>query len=41
VFTKLDRICRPGAILATNTSSLDIDEIASATGRPSQASGSN
>jgi 3-hydroxyacyl-CoA dehydrogenase len=33
VFGKLDAICRPGAILATNTSTLDIDEIASATQR--------
>ncbi|MGH8789833.1 MAG: 3-hydroxyacyl-CoA dehydrogenase family protein, partial [Cupriavidus necator] len=31
---KLDRIVKPGAILATNTSALDIDEIASATSRP-------
>src|SRR5712671_3674744 len=34
VFSQLDRVCKPGAILATNTSSLDIDEIASATSRP-------
>jgi 3-hydroxyacyl-CoA dehydrogenase len=34
VFGQLDRICKPGAILATNTSTLDIDEIASATSRP-------
>jgi len=34
VFAKLDAICKPGAILATNTSGLDIDEIASATKRP-------
>ena len=34
VFTKLDAICKPGAILATNTSALNIDEIASVTGRP-------
>ena len=33
VFGQLDRICKAGAILATNTSSLDIDEIASATSR--------
>jgi 3-hydroxyacyl-CoA dehydrogenase len=33
IFTKLDRICKPGAILATNTSYLDIDEIASVTSR--------
>jgi 3-hydroxyacyl-CoA dehydrogenase len=34
VFAQLDKICRPGAILATNTSTLSIDEIASATSRP-------
>jgi len=34
VFSQLDRVCKPNAILATNTSSLDIDEIASATSRP-------
>jgi 3-hydroxyacyl-CoA dehydrogenase len=34
VFAELDKVARPGAILASNTSSLDIDEIASATSRP-------
>jgi 3-hydroxyacyl-CoA dehydrogenase len=34
VFAELDRICRPGAILASNTSTLNIDEIASSTSRP-------
>jgi 3-hydroxyacyl-CoA dehydrogenase len=34
VFTKLDAICKPGAIMATNTSALNIDEIASVTKRP-------
>jgi 3-hydroxyacyl-CoA dehydrogenase len=34
VFAKLDKVARPDAILASNTSTLDIDEIASATGRP-------
>ena len=34
IFSDLDRIMKPGAILATNTSALDIDEIASATNRP-------
>ena len=33
VFATLDRVCRAGAILATNTSTLDVDEIASATSR--------
>jgi len=34
VFTELGRICKAGAILASNTSTLDIDEIASSTSRP-------
>ncbi len=34
IFTRLDAICKPGAILATNTSALNIDEIASVTKRP-------
>jgi len=34
IFSKLDAICKPGAILATNTSGLNIDEIASVTKRP-------
>ncbi|MDB5070048.1 MAG: 3-hydroxyacyl-CoA dehydrogenase, partial [Candidatus Eremiobacteraeota bacterium] len=34
VFRELDRIARPGAILATNTSTLDIDAIAGVTARP-------
>ncbi|WP_321472055.1 3-hydroxyacyl-CoA dehydrogenase NAD-binding domain-containing protein [uncultured Paludibaculum sp.] len=34
VFSDLDAVVRDGAILATNTSTLDIDEIASVTGRP-------
>jgi len=33
VFAELDRIANPGAILATNTSTLNVDEIASATSR--------
>jgi 3-hydroxyacyl-CoA dehydrogenase len=39
IFTKLDAICKPGAILATNTSGLDIDEIASVTKRPESVIG--
>ena len=34
VFAELDRVAKPGAILASNTSTLDIDEIATATRRP-------
>ena len=34
IFRELQTVCRPGAILATNTSGLDIDEIAAATVRP-------
>jgi 3-hydroxyacyl-CoA dehydrogenase len=34
VFAELDKICKPGAILASNTSTLNIDEIAAATSRP-------
>jgi 3-hydroxyacyl-CoA dehydrogenase len=33
VFGRLDETCKAGAILATNTSTLDVEEIASATGR--------
>lgn len=39
VFASLDRICKPGAVLATNTSFLNIDEIASATSRPGSVVG--
>jgi 3-hydroxyacyl-CoA dehydrogenase len=39
VFRKLDKIAKPGAILASNTSYLNIDEIASATGRPDHVIG--
>ncbi len=39
IFADLDRIMKPGAILATNTSALDIDEIASATSRPEDVIG--
>ncbi|MFK7941596.1 MAG: 3-hydroxyacyl-CoA dehydrogenase NAD-binding domain-containing protein [Paracoccaceae bacterium] len=34
IFAKLDAACKPGAILATNTSTLDVDEIAATTKRP-------
>ena len=39
IFGKLDAICKPGAVLATNTSALNIDEIASATTRPESVIG--
>jgi 3-hydroxyacyl-CoA dehydrogenase len=41
VFSQLDRVCAKGAILATNTSTLDIDEIASATSRPEAVVGTH
>jgi 3-hydroxyacyl-CoA dehydrogenase len=34
VFEQLDRVGKPGAILATNTSTLDVNEIAAVTSRP-------
>ncbi len=39
IFAKLDAIAKPGAILASNTSYLDIDEIAAATKRPEDVLG--
>ena len=41
VFGELDRVCKPGAILASNTSTLNIDEIASATSRPQSVVGTH
>ncbi|WP_281685824.1 3-hydroxyacyl-CoA dehydrogenase NAD-binding domain-containing protein [Thalassobaculum salexigens] len=41
LFAKLDGICKPGAILATNTSTLDVDEIATATKRPQDVIGTH
>ncbi|MBP51250.1 MAG: 3-hydroxybutyryl-CoA dehydrogenase [Euryarchaeota archaeon] len=38
-FSELDSICKPGAILASNTSSISINEIASHTGRPDRVIG--
>jgi 3-hydroxyacyl-CoA dehydrogenase len=39
VFGKLDGICKPGAILASNTSYLNVDEIAASTSRPEDVLG--
>lgn len=39
IFARLDAVCKPGAILASNTSTLDIDAIASATRRPEDVVG--
>ncbi|EIZ84492.1 NAD-binding 3-hydroxyacyl-CoA dehydrogenase [Methylobacterium sp. GXF4] len=39
IFSKLDGIAKPGAILATNTSYLDVDAIAAVTGRPQDVLG--
>jgi 3-hydroxyacyl-CoA dehydrogenase len=39
VFARLDEVCKDGAILATNTSTLDVDEIAASTGRPGDVLG--
>jgi 3-hydroxyacyl-CoA dehydrogenase len=41
VFGELNRVCKQGSILASNTSTLDIDEIASATSRPQAVIGTH
>ncbi len=41
VFGELDKICKKGAILASNTSTLNIDEIAQATSRPEAVIGTH
>jgi 3-hydroxyacyl-CoA dehydrogenase len=41
VFGELDKICKAGAILASNTSTLNIDEIAQATSRPEAVIGTH
>ena len=41
VFARLDRVCKPEAILATNTSTLDVDAIAAATSRSEQVIGTH
>jgi 3-hydroxyacyl-CoA dehydrogenase len=39
VFARLDKVAKPGALLATNTSTLDVDDIASVTKRPTDVLG--
>ncbi len=39
VFKELDKVCKPDCILATNTSTLDIDKMAEVTSRPQQVIG--
>lgn len=39
LFTELDRVCQPGAILASNTSSIPIIQMASVTSRPARVLG--
>ncbi len=39
IFTELDEVCKPDCILATNTSSISISEIAAATSRPNKVIG--
>ena len=41
IFRELDQICKPEAILASNTSSLDINEIAASTSRPEKVCGTH
>ena len=41
VFAELDRVCKPAALLATNTSTLDVDAIAAATSRPEKVLGTH
>jgi 3-hydroxyacyl-CoA dehydrogenase len=39
IFRELDQICKPDALLATNTSALDVNEIAAVTSRPESVIG--
>ena len=39
IFAELDQICKPGAIMASNTSALDVNEIAAVTSRPESVIG--
>jgi len=39
LFSRLDKVCAPHALLATNTSTISVTEIAAATGRPDKVCG--
>ena len=41
IFTKLDKVCKPNALLCSNTSYLDVDQIANATSRPEWVMGTH
>ena len=41
IFAQLDKVCKPGAILATNTSYQDVDAIAAVTNRPEDVVGTH
>ncbi|MDE2514761.1 MAG: enoyl-CoA hydratase/isomerase family protein [Rhodospirillales bacterium] len=41
IFARLDAVMKPGALLLTNTSALDVDRIAAATGRPQDVAGAH
>jgi 3-hydroxyacyl-CoA dehydrogenase len=41
IFGELDKVCKPGAFMCSNTSALNIDEIASATSRPEYVMGTH
>ncbi len=41
IFRSLDAVCKPGAILASNTSTLDLDQIAAVTRRPADVIGTH
>ena len=41
VFRELDRVCKPGAVLATNTSAIPVTQIAAVTGRPEAVVGTH
>ncbi|KAK3801912.1 hypothetical protein RRG08_028380 [Elysia crispata] len=41
IFAQLDKVCKPSTLLCSNTSTLDIDKIASATNRPDKVAGTH